>query len=189
MTTDSELPQGAFGLRVGQDKFSPAGEFTGIIPQAPGVYLAHPDAKQPERHFEGDLGFDLFACADTFVPYQEPVIIPTGVIFAFPPGVGAIVTDRSSSFLKRRLMIHHGKIDQTYREEVGIIAWSLSGEEFDHGTEDEHGNRYGFRRGQWVRKGDRVAQVVFVPVHPWYPPLLSERPASIRGGYGSTGAR
>lgn len=156
---------------------------------SPGFYLSHPGAKAPERQHDGDLGFDLFASEDTFVPYLEPVIIPTGVIFQFPEGVGAIVTDRSSSFLKRRLMIHHGKIDHAYREPVGIIAYSLSADEFRQRPADDSGNPMGYQRGQWVRAGERVAQVVFVNVHPWHPMSLAERPASVRGGYGSTGTR
>lgn len=162
-------------------------EARGIIPQAPGIFLSHPGAKMPERQHDGDLGYDLFCAEDTFVPFLRPVIIPTGVILSFPEGVGAIVTDRSSSFLKRGLMVHHGKIDNLYREPVGIIAYSLHQDEYKANPEDEDGQHYGFQRGQWVRAGERIAQLVFVNVHPWHPPQLAERPASIRGGYGSTG--
>ena len=156
----------------------------------PGFYLdpTYPQAQAPVRHHGGDLGLDLFAAVDTFVPFLVPVLIPTGVIFAFPEGVGAIVTDRSSSFLKRGLMIHHGKIDNQWREPVGIAAYSIVQHELGPAPVlNDSGDKGPRPYGQWVRAGERIAQVCFVNVHPWEPGELSTRPESLRGGWGSTG--
>ena len=133
----------------------------------------HPDAIIPVYHKEGDSGFDLHACLETYIPAGESRIIPTGLAFAIPDGFEMQIRLRSGAALTTPLVIANapGTIDSGYRGEVGIIARNVSSD------------------GWTVRQGERVAQGVICPV---YKALFVEQtklPPSDRGGagFGSTG--
>ena len=107
----------------------------------------------PRRASPGSSGVDLFACVDDDV-WLEPgasVLIPTGLCLDIPPGFEAQVRPRSGLALKKGVTVLNspGTIDSDYRGEVGVIL-------VNHGAEP-------FR----VRRGDRIAQLVFAAVcHP-----------------------
>ena len=100
-------------------------------------------------------------------------MVPTGIALEIPPGWEGQVRPRSG------LAWHHGitllnspgTLDADYRGEVGVILIHLGDEDFV------------------VRRGDRIAQVVFAPVGEVAIERADELSPSDRGsgGFGSTG--
>ena len=131
----------------------------------------------PRYQSEGSSGADLHAD----VPEEIPVTIapgrweriPTGLRLEIPPGYEAQVRPRSGLSSKHGVTILNtpGTVDSDYRGEVQVILVNLGKEPFE------------------VRRGTRIAQIVFAPVvqadfHLQQTLSRSERG---EGGFGSTG--
>ena len=108
----------------------------------------HPDAKLPAYARPGDAGMDLRSVEDVVVPRFGRALVKTGLVMMLPPGYEAQVRPRSGLALKHGVTVLNtpGTIDSGYRGEVGVILANF-------GDSDFH-----------VAKGDRVAQLVVVPV-------------------------
>jgi len=139
--------------------------------------LAHAsDLEPPAAMSDGAAGFDLRAAvtADQVLAPGQVTLVPTGIKLEIPPGFEAQVRPRSGLALRDRIGVLNspGTIDSDYRGEVQVIL-------FNFGQEPFH-----------VRRGDRIAQLVFARV---YRPQLASRAvaASARGegGFGHTGTR
>jgi dUTP pyrophosphatase len=136
------------------------------------VMRTHEDAIYPTRAHEDDAGLDLYSLFDSRLDFSEGKTLRTGIALAIPKGYVGIITDRSS-LAKRGLKIAGGIIDSGYRGEVHIIVWNICG---GNGTVN-------------ICKGDRIAQIMIVPIST---PRIVETlvlPASARGtnGFGSSG--
>jgi dUTP pyrophosphatase len=131
----------------------------------------------PRYQSEGSSGADLHAD----VPEEKPVTIapgrweriPTGLRLEIPPGYEAQVRPRSGLSSKHGVTILNtpGTVDSDYRGEVQVILVNLGKEPFE------------------VRRGTRIAQIVFAPIvqadfHLQQTLSRSERG---EGGFGSTG--
>jgi dUTP pyrophosphatase len=123
----------------------------------------------------GSSGLDLRACVEdeVVIPPGETSLIPTGFCIEIPEGYEGQVRPRSGLALENHVTVLNspGTIDSDYRGEVGVIL-------INHG-------RAPFR----VRRGDRIAQLVFCKVSK---PMLEEaddlgRTARGKGGFGHTG--
>ena len=144
-----------------------------LVRQEPGAR----DIPLPDYATSGAAGVDLRAA----VPAEEILIIapgtwalvPTGLHVALPAGVEAQVRPRSGLALKKGIGVLNspGTIDEDYRGEVGVILFNFGKEAFE------------------IRRGDRIAQMVFNRVErlAWSP--CEELPESRRGGggFGHTG--
>ena len=132
------------------------------------------DARLPVPAHPGDAGLDLTATIDAEVQAGERVMIPTGVAVAIPEGHAGLVLPRSGLASKHGLTLANapGLIDAGYRGEVTCCVVNL--------------NRSASVR---IRKGDRIAQLVIVPIPAVEPVWADELPDSVRGegGFGSTG--
>ncbi len=135
------------------------------------VKKLHPDAKIPTQAYEGDAGWDLYALEDNVVDGSGVTEVSTGVAFEIPYGYQMQVHTRSS-FGKKGLKCHLGIVDAGYRGEVSI--WVTA----------NHPVTY-----HEIKKGDRVAQVVFAPVIPVKMVEVENLTKSERGirGHGSSG--
>ena len=139
------------------------------------VKKLHPAAKLPVYATAEAAGADLCAClpeAVTIAP-GETKMIPTGLAVEIPRGYVGLVFGRSGLALKRDLAPANkvGVIDSDYRGELHV------------------GLRNHSREAYAVQPGERVAQLVILPV--CLPELaeveeLSET-ARGQGGFGSTG--
>ena len=139
------------------------------------VKRLRPDAKLPTYGSADAAGMDLYACLDdseTIAPGQTR-FLSTGLAIAVPQGYAGLVFARSGMACKRGLAPANkvGVIDADYRGEVKIAL-------YNHGPEM-----------QLVEPGDRVAQLVIVPVLQMEPEWADELPDTQRGsgGFGSTG--
>lgn len=116
-------------------------------------YLPHHDGLPAlERMTPGSSGFDVHAaCAGPIV--IEPgraALVPAGFVLSIPRGLEAQVRPRSGLALRERvgLLNSPGTIDSDYRGEVGVILFNFGEADFT------------------VRRGDRIAQIVFCAVPP-----------------------
>lgn len=95
----------------------------------------------------GSSGLDLLACVEGPVEIKpgESLLIPTGVSVEIPMGYEAQVRPRSGLALTHGVTVLNtpGTVDSDYRGEIGVIL-------INHGSDVFT-----------VRRGDRIAQLVF----------------------------
>jgi dUTP pyrophosphatase len=129
-----------------------------------------PAAVLPTRAHHDDAGLDLYALEDCVVAAGEGKLLRTGVAIAVPAGHVGLVCDRSS-LARRGLKTAGGVIDAGYRGELGVVVWNLS------------------REAQAVKKGERCAQLLVIPIAVPAPVETADLGETARGagGFGSTG--
>ena len=132
------------------------------------------DATLPAYAKPGDAALDLAAAADVLVPPGARALIPTGLAVAIPEGYAGLVLPRSGLASRRGLTLANspGLIDSGYRGEVTCAVVNLD------------------RRDMVaIERGDRIAQLLVIPIAVVEPRWAAELPPSERGtgGFGSTG--
>jgi dUTP pyrophosphatase len=104
----------------------------------------------PHYQTEHAAGVDLYAAVDaeTVIGPREWKLIPTGVAVAIPEGYEGQVRPRSGLALKHGIGLLNapGTIDADYRGEISAILFNFSEKPFT------------------IRRGDRIAQMVFAKV-------------------------
>ena len=134
------------------------------------------DIPMPTYATSGSAGLDLRACLDqplTLAP-GETVLIPTGMsLYLADPGLAAVILPRSGLGHKHGIVLGNlvGLIDSDYQGPLMVSCWN---------------------RGQvtfTIEVGERIAQLVIVPVVQARFEFVEEFHASARGegGFGSTG--
>ncbi len=123
----------------------------------------------------GAAAVDLHACLEaplTIAPGAR-TIVPTGLAVAIPAGHVGLLAVRSSMGIKRGVTLANGigVIDSDYRGEVGVGLMNTGSESYT------------------VLPGDRIAQLMVLPVVQPALELVEELPETERGsgGFGSTG--
>jgi len=144
------------------------------LPESLPVKRVRPDARVPARAHPGDAGLDLVAVEGCELGPGERRAIPTGLAVAIPPGHAGLVVPRSGLALRHGLTVVNapGLIDAGYRGELLVLMINLSAEP------------------QRIVAGDRIAQLVIVPVVVAPATEVGELPASDgrgQGGVGSSG--
>ena len=131
---------------------------------------------QPQFATPGSAAMDLRACLDGPVTLQAGAraVIPTGLAMALPSAdYVALVFARSGLGIKKGVCLSNGVgvIDSDYRGEIAVGLVNLSGEDYT------------------VQPGDRIAQLMVVPVVQPTVTLVEELDETDRGsgGLGSTG--
>ena len=124
----------------------------------------------------GSAGLDLRACIDEGVVLRpgSTELIPTGLaIYIEDPGYAAVILPRSGLGHKHGIVLGNlvGLIDSDYQGELMISAWNRSDTEFV------------------IEPGDRVAQLVVIPVQQVKFELVEDFTNTERGagGFGSSG--
>lgn len=133
-------------------------------------------ALMPTKGSAGAVGYDLYADISVGIAVQPGETVPfySGIAIEIPAGYGGFIFSRSGISTKRGLRVANGVgvVDPDYRGNVGIPI---------HNDSDEI---------QVVEPGERIAQIVFMPVADVQ---LYETPGDLswtqRGeaGFGSTG--
>jgi dUTP pyrophosphatase len=143
------------------------------------VRLAHAKSLAlPSYQSDGAAGMDLLAAVPSAVPLRlspgKRALVPTGLVLELPPGFEAQVRPRSGLAAKHGVTVLNspGTIDADYRGEVKVL---LVNHDLVETIE--------------LRRGDRVAQLVFQQVEQAAFTEVEVLPESVRGvgGYGSTG--
>ncbi|MDF1646461.1 MAG: dUTP diphosphatase [Legionellaceae bacterium] len=130
----------------------------------------------PRYTTPGSAGLDLRVCIDE--PLQiaggETVLLPTGLsIYIADPHLAAVILPRSGLGHKHGIVLGNlvGLIDSDYQGELKVSCWNRNQEHFT------------------IAPGDRIAQLVFLPVVQPAFKLVTEFEESVRGedGFGSSG--
>jgi dUTP pyrophosphatase len=133
-----------------------------------------PAVALPRYQTGGAAGFDLASSADMTVQPGEVALVPTGLVIEVPAGYFLGVFARSSTPLKRGLMVANG---------VGIVDADYCGP-----TDEIRIEVLNFTaKPVTVARGDRLAQGVILPYvrAEWQEVTDVRRPD--RGGFGGTG--
>jgi dUTP pyrophosphatase len=127
----------------------------------------------PKYARDGDAGMDICASEDVQIKAFSWTTIPTGIYLEIPEGYECQIRSRSGLAAKFGIFVLNspGTIDSGYRGEVKIIL-----------KNEDH-------RPYEVKKGDRIAQMVFAPVTNAILTEVAELSDTDRGegGLGSTG--
>jgi len=130
----------------------------------------------PNYATAGAAGMDLRACLDEPIMLKpgETQLIPTGIaIHLGDPGLAAVILPRSGLGHKHGIVLGNlvGLIDSDYQGQLFVSCWNRGGEPFE------------------VNIGERIAQLVFVPVVQASFEVVDEFEQSHRGegGFGHTG--
>jgi dUTP pyrophosphatase len=124
----------------------------------------------------GSAGMDLRACLDEAISITpgETILIPTGIsIYIQDPGLAATILPRSGLGHKHGIVLGNlvGLIDSDYQGPLMVSLWNRGNEPFD------------------IQVGDRIAQLVIVPIVQTEFEIVDEFTATDRGegGFGHTG--
>jgi dUTP pyrophosphatase len=134
------------------------------------------DAKIPTYATDGSGCFDLYSVGYSVVEEGFPVVFSTGLAFEIPEGYVMLVFSRSGHAFKHEIRLANcvGVIDSDYRGEVKVKLTQ------DHAF---HNN--------WmdIKKGDRIAQAMVLPVNKVCFEEADELSNTARGegGFGHTG--
>jgi len=139
------------------------------------VMQVRPGARVPERAYAGDAGLDLAACEQVTLGPGERALVPTGLAVAIPEGYAGFVQPRSGLAARDGITVVNspGLIDSGYRGEIQVVLLNTDRE-----------------RTFTAEAGDRIAQLVVLPVPDLSVREVDELPPSERGvrGFGSSQA-
>jgi dUTP pyrophosphatase len=132
-----------------------------------------PSVSLPNYETEGSAGFDLASRVEMIVQPGEVALVPTGLVVAVPPGHVLGIFARSSTPLKRGLMVANG---------VGLVDSDYRGPQDEIKIEVVNFTKAPVR----IRPGDRLAQGVVLRHErvDWQETATPTAPT--RGGFGST---
>jgi dUTP pyrophosphatase len=132
------------------------------------------EAVLPTRAHEGDAGLDLYSCEAAHIGPGERWSVGTGVGVEIPEGHAGLVLPRSGLARDHGISLVNspGLIDSGYRGELRVLLLNNDPAET-------------FR----VERGDRIAQLVLVPIALATPVETTVLADSSRatGGFGSSG--
>lgn len=132
----------------------------------------------PDYATAGSAGMDLRACVDktTAIAPSETILVPTGLsVYVEDPSLAAVLLPRSGLGHKHGIVLGNltGLIDSDYQGPLMVSLWNRSDTEFT------------------IEPGDRIAQMVFVPIVQAKFKIVEEFEESARssGGFGHTGVK
>lgn len=138
------------------------------------IHRLRPNVALPKYESAAAAGFDLAAAESTTIAPGEITLVPTGLVIEVPEGMFLGIFARSSTPLKRGLMVANGVgvVDADYcgpADEVKVQVLNVT------------------RNVVTLAEGDRIAQGILLPITrvDWEEVDVVERAS--RGGFGSTG--
>lgn len=130
----------------------------------------------PDYATDGSAGIDLRACLDETLRLEpgQTELLPTGIaIHIADPSLAAVLLPRSGLGHKHGIVLGNlvGLIDSDYQGQLYVSCWNRGGRAFS------------------IEPGERIAQMVFVPVVRAGFEVVDEFVDSTRGagGFGHTG--
>jgi dUTP pyrophosphatase len=129
----------------------------------------------PEPATARAAGFDLAAATDLEIPPHSIRLVGTGLVIAVPDGYFLGIFARSSTPLKRGLMVANG---------VGVIDADYSGPDDEIKIQVLNITDAPVK----VTRGDRLAQGIVLPCPTVEWEEVTEMTQPTRGGFGSTGS-
>lgn len=138
------------------------------------IFRIHPDALIPKYQTPGSCAFDMAPIEDAVIQPGEIVRLKTGLVICVPDGYTLLIAARSSLPKKYKLCVPQGVgiVDMDYcgpEDELLIQLLNFSSESVE------------------IKKGQRLAQGMFVPINQVQFKEVEKLDGPSRGGYGSTG--
>lgn len=134
------------------------------------------DIPLPEYATDGSAGMDLRACLDEAITLNpgDTQLVPTGIaIHIGDPGLAAMLLPRSGLGHKHGIVLGNltGLIDSDYQGQLFVSVWNRGKDAFT------------------IQPGERIAQMIIVPVVQVAFERVDEFTASLRGegGFGHSG--
>ena len=128
----------------------------------------------PRYQTAGAAAFDLAAAEATTIQPGEVALVPTGLVIAVPPGMFLGIFARSSTPLKRGLMVANG---------VGVVDSDYAGQD----DEVKIAVLNVRASAVTVALGERIAQGIVLPAPRVTWVEVEDMAAPTRGGFGATG--
>lgn len=128
----------------------------------------------PVYETDGSVGFDILAREETIIAPKEISMIPSNFIIEVPKKYMLVVASRSSTPSKKGLTPPHGFgiIDHDYcgsQDEIRVLVYNFRDEPVT------------------IKRGEKIAQGVFVRIDKFEWEEVDEISKDSRGGFGSTG--
>ena len=137
------------------------------------IKLMNENAVIPTKGSKYAAGLDLYSTDDYCIWTGDTIMIDTGIAVEIPKGYFGAVFARSGLATKRNLALANGVgvVDCDYRNTIKVPLHNLG------------------QGRQWIKKGDRIAQLVIVSYVPVDLEIVDELSETERGmgGFGSTG--
>lgn len=127
-------------------------------------------AKMPTKAHDADAGFDLYAPERTMVRFNDSAEIDTGVHIEIPKGFVGFLKSKSGLNMKHGIT-GEGVVDAGYTGSIRVKLYNNGGENV------------------YLEAGQKIIQIVFLPIHDVELELADSFEASDRGdnGFGSSG--
>lgn len=175
------------------------------------IKLLSDNATKPKRADDESAGYDIYAAETVILEPQEKTLIATDLAVNIPKGYVGLLTSRSGVSSKTHLVVETGKIDAGYtghmkiniKNDIGTLQDEYNSFENDDGEiiegyllRDISGeyvkDLHVMPQSYGIKKGDRLAQLVIVPI--WTPKLepvkeFSNKTTRGEKGFGSSGTR
>ena len=128
-------------------------------------------AVMPSKAHKDDAGFDLYSMAEQIIYAGNSAVFDTGVHMAIPEGYAGEVVGRSGLNINYDIICPQGTVDAGYTGSIKVKLYNM-------------GN-YNYI----IRKGDRIAQLIIVPVSKAELAKVDELTCTDRGdtGFGASG--
>ena len=134
-------------------------------------------AKLPTKNLTGDVGYDIYSDEDIDRIPGKIEAIKTGIAIEIPEGYGALLVGRSGRTSKTPFRVNLGVIDNGYRGELLVMNDVLPD------------GKKAINKVERIRKGDKIAQLIILPIYELDVEEVEELSITDRGekGFGSSG--
>lgn len=163
------------GSRSEQERASSEAEQAegGSGPSQPLPFVLGPGGRLPRRGYADDAGLDLYVVGNHTIRPGQFVDVPCQLAVELPPWTWGLITGRSSTLRRARILVHSGIIDPGWRGELFAGAVNVG------------------KHDVIVHDGERIAQLILMPnitreFEPVQVDTLSPHPRG-QNGFGSTG--
>jgi len=142
------------------------------------------DVITPDRAHSDDAGMDVYSMEDATIKAGEDYVFPLGWACAIPEGWALIMKEKSGRAVKDKLDVGACVIDSGYRGEVHCHLFNNHPLMFMGGSMSTFGDVH-------IKKGEKIAQVILVPIWTGTPDIVDELNETERGDgrMGSSGLK
>lgn len=126
---------------------------------------------QLTKKHNSDAGLDIYSNEDITVYPSQSTLIHTNLYLEIPEGHVGLIWSRSGLSVKNKIEVGAGCIDSSYRGEVVVHLYNFSDKIYE------------------IKKGDRIAQLLTVPINLGFYNKVEDLESTDRGekGFGSSG--
>lgn len=173
------------------------------------IKLLSDNATKPKRADDLSAGYDIYAAETVILEPQQKALVATDLAVNIPKGYVGLLTSRSGVSSKTHLVVETGKIDAGYTGHMKINVKNdeetLATDEYIYkdikGEYNDNKNATNIlevlkelnkNTSYVIKKGDRLAQLVVMPIFtPELEPVKEFSNETARGekGFGSSGTR